>query len=87
MHFSQRLAVIVLTCGLSTGLVGCGFHLKGTNPSIAPVAYSKMSLALPSNAEELEEKNGSKPYAASANSYEEDSNMTAAAWSVWLDVP
>lgn len=38
-------------------------------------------------AEELEEKNGSKPYAASANSYEEDSNMTAAAWSVWLDVP
>ena len=56
MHFSQRLAVIVLTCGLSTGLVGCGFHLKGTNPSIAPVAYSKMSLALPSNAEELEEK-------------------------------
>ena len=56
MHFSQRLAVIVLTCGLSAGLVGCGFHLKGTNPSIAPVAYSKMSLALPSNAEELEEK-------------------------------
>ncbi len=32
MHFSQRLAVIVLTCGLSAGLVGCGFHLKGTNP-------------------------------------------------------
>ncbi len=56
MHFSQRLAVIVLTCGLSAGLVGCGFHLKGTNPSIAPVAYSKMSLAFPSNAEELEEK-------------------------------
>ncbi len=42
MHFSQRIAVIVLTCGLSAGLVGCGFHLKGTNPSIAPVAYSKM---------------------------------------------
>jgi outer membrane lipopolysaccharide assembly protein LptE/RlpB len=28
MHLAQRLAAIVLTLGLSAGLVGCGFHLK-----------------------------------------------------------
>jgi len=56
MHLGKRLAAIVLTCGLSAGLVGCGFHLKGTNPSSAPVAYSVMSLALPANTEALEEK-------------------------------
>ncbi len=44
MHLGKHLAAIVLTCGLSAGLVGCGFHLKGTNPSSAPVAYSVMSL-------------------------------------------
>lgn len=32
MHLAQRLAAVVLTLGLSAGLVGCGFHLKGTNP-------------------------------------------------------
>ena len=56
MHLGKRLAEIVLTCGLSAGLVGCGFHLKGTNPSSAPVAYSVMSLSLPPNTEELQEK-------------------------------
>lgn len=56
MHLGKRLAAIVLTCGLSAGLVGCGFHLKGTNPTVAPVAYSKMRLALPAQAEELQEK-------------------------------
>lgn len=56
MHLGKRLAVIVLTCGLSAGLVGCGFHLKGNNPSSVPVAYSVMSLALPANTEELQEK-------------------------------
>lgn len=56
MHLGKRLAAIVLTCGLSAGLVGCGFQLKGTNPTVAPVAYSKMRLALPAQAEELQEK-------------------------------
>ncbi|MCO8067316.1 LPS-assembly lipoprotein LptE [Acinetobacter schindleri] len=56
MHLGKRLAVIVLTCGLSAGLVGCGFHLKGNNPSSVPVAYSVMSLALPANSESLQEK-------------------------------
>ena len=28
MHLAQRLAAVVLTLGLSAGLVGCGFHLK-----------------------------------------------------------
>lgn len=56
MHLGKRLAAIVLTCGLSAGLVGCGFHLKGTNPSSVPVTYSVMSLALPANTEDLQEK-------------------------------
>lgn len=56
MHLGKRLAVIVLTCGLSAGLFGCGFHLKGNNPSSVPVTYSVMSLSLPPNTEELQEK-------------------------------
>ncbi|KJV44190.1 hypothetical protein CAP42_08300 [Acinetobacter indicus] len=56
MHLGKRVAAIVLTCGLATSLVGCGFHLKGTTPTVAPVAYSKMRLALPAQAEELQEK-------------------------------
>ncbi|WP_160255731.1 LPS-assembly lipoprotein LptE [Acinetobacter indicus] len=56
MHLTHRLATIVLTLGLSASVVGCGFHLKGTNPTVAPVAYSKMRLALPTQAEELQEK-------------------------------
>ena len=38
MHLAQRLAAVVLTLGLS-GLVGCGFHLKGTNPTATPLVY------------------------------------------------
>lgn len=56
MHLVQRVAAIVLTLGLSASLVGCGFHLKGTNLTTAPVAYSKMRLVLPNNTEELQEK-------------------------------
>ena len=56
MRLGNRLAVIVLTCGLSAGLVGCGFHLKGMNPSVAPIAYQKLNLIMPANTEELEEK-------------------------------
>ena len=56
MHLVQRVAAIVLTLGLSASLIGCGFHLKGMNPTTAPVAYSKMRLVLPNNTEELQEK-------------------------------
>ena len=56
MHLVQRVAAVVLTLGLSASLVGCGFHLKGMNPTTAPAAYSKMSLALPNNTEALHEK-------------------------------
>lgn len=56
MHLGKRLAAIVLTCGLSAGLAGCGFHLKGTTPNSAPLAYSTMSLSLPAHTEELQEK-------------------------------
>lgn len=56
MLLVQRVAAIVLTLGLSAGLVGCGFHLKGTNPTTAPIEYAKMSLVLPKDTEELQEK-------------------------------
>ena len=53
MHLVQRLAAIVLTLGLGAGLVGCGFHLKGSNPTAAPLVYNKLSLVLPANTDEL----------------------------------
>jgi len=56
MHLVQRVAAIVLTLGLSAGMVGCGFHLKGANPASVPVAYSKMRLVLPEETDDLHEK-------------------------------
>lgn len=56
MHLAQRLTAIVLTLGLSAGLVGCGFHLKGTNPQTTPLVYTKIELALPKNTDDLEKK-------------------------------
>lgn len=57
MHFAQRLAAVVLTLGLSAGLVGCGgFYLKGTNPQATPLVYTKLQLVIPKNAEVLEQK-------------------------------
>ena len=54
MHLAQRLAAVVLTLGLSAGLVGCGFHLKGSNPTATPLVYKKLSLDLPAKTEDLE---------------------------------
>ena len=56
MLLAQRIAAIVLTLGLSAGLVGCGFHLKGTNPQATPLVYTKLELAMPKNTEDLEKK-------------------------------
>jgi LPS-assembly lipoprotein len=56
MHLSKRLATAVLTLGLSAGIVGCGFHLKGTNPTTTPLVYKKLELALPANTNDLERK-------------------------------
>ena len=56
MHLAQRVAAIVLTLGLSASLVGCGFHLRGTNPSAAPLIYQKLNFAVPENADLLEDK-------------------------------
>ena len=57
MHLAQRLAAIVLTLGLSAGLVGCGFHLKGgSNPAAMPLVYNKLTLVLPDNTDELENR-------------------------------
>ena len=56
MHLVQRVAAIVLTLGLSAGLVGCGFHLKGSNPNAAPLVYNQLTLALPENTDELTDR-------------------------------
>ena len=56
MHLAQRLAAIVLTLGLSAGLVGCGFHLKGSNLAAIPLVYNKLTLVLPDNTDELENR-------------------------------
>ena len=56
MHLAQRMAAVVLTLGLSAGLVGCGFHLKGTNPQTTPLVYPKLQLIFPENTEALESK-------------------------------
>lgn len=56
MHLAQRLAAIVLTLGLSVSLVGCGFHLKGNNPAAMPLVYNKLTLVLPDNIDELENR-------------------------------
>ena len=56
MHLVQRVAAVVLTLGLSAGLVGCGFHLKGTNVQATPLVYTKLNLQLPKNTEDLERK-------------------------------
>jgi len=52
MHLAKRLAAVVLTLGLSAGLVGCGFHLKGTNPTATPLVYKKLSLELPAKTDD-----------------------------------
>lgn len=56
MPFFHRLAAIVLTCGLSASLVGCGFHLKGTQGINQTIAYSDMRLVLPADTDDLQEK-------------------------------
>lgn len=56
MHLGKRLATAVLTLGLGAGLVGCDFHLKGTNPMATPLVYTKLELVLPANTEDLEKK-------------------------------
>jgi LPS-assembly lipoprotein len=56
MHLAQRAAAIVLTLGLSAGLVGCGFHLKGSNPTAVPLVYNKLTLVLPDYTDELENR-------------------------------
>ena len=41
MHLGKRFATLILTCGLGAGLVGCGFHLKGTNPTAYPLIWQQ----------------------------------------------
>lgn len=57
MHLAPRIAAAMLTLGLSAGLVGCGFHLKGLNPSASPIAYQHMKLNLASDATTITDSN------------------------------
>ncbi len=56
MHLAQRVAAVVITLGLSAGLVGCDFHLKGTNLQATPMVYTKLQLVMPENTLDLEKK-------------------------------
>ena len=56
MQFGRRVAAILLTCGLTTSLVGCGFHLKGTQNISPIISYSNMRLVLPKDTDDLHEK-------------------------------
>lgn len=55
MHLAQRLATVVLTLGLSAGMVGCDFHLKGTNPTATPLVYTKLNLVLPQDIDDTDD--------------------------------
>lgn len=56
MHLAPRLAAVVLTLGLSAGLVGCGFHLVDRGVNATPIVYQHMKLNLPTNAGVLSDK-------------------------------
>lgn len=50
MHLGKRFAAIVLTCGLATSFVGCGFHLRGTQSTPIAQQYQNLQLSLPEQA-------------------------------------
>lgn len=54
MLFTRRFAAIFLTLGLSASVVGCGFHLRGTQISALPEQYQSIQLKLSQNAADLE---------------------------------
>lgn len=56
MQFAQRIAAVIITLGLGSTLVGCGFHLQGTGSTSAPLVYKKLNLAFPKNTDELEKQ-------------------------------
>ncbi|KAA8734578.1 hypothetical protein F4V57_06090 [Acinetobacter qingfengensis] len=53
MHLTHRVAAVVLTLGLGASLVGCGFHLRGTQTAALPQAYQSIKLELPEQASSL----------------------------------
>lgn len=54
MHLTHRLAMIVLTLGLSAGFVGCGFHLRGSQIATLPEQYQSVRLDIPAQAQALQ---------------------------------
>ena len=99
LALAAQHADAVITCGVvppgtNTPLAAAlpaGAEAVSWQLAIRPAAHLAVgclprTAAAPSD-EELQEKNGSNPYTASASSYEDDSKTTPAAWSVWLDVP
>lgn len=65
MHPAQRFAAIVLSLSLAASLVGCGFHLKGTQSS-QTVVYQKLQLQFPENVETDELQSRVSVYLAAA---------------------
>lgn len=53
MHLSHKLAAIVFTLGLSSSLIGCGFHVRGSQTAALPGQYQSIALSIPENAQAL----------------------------------
>lgn len=54
MHLSQQLAAIVLTLGLGSSLVACGFHVRGSQTQALPQEYQSIALSIPTQANALQ---------------------------------
>lgn len=53
MHLSHKLAAIVFTLGLSSSLIGCGFHVRGSQTAALPQQYQSIALSIPDQAQAL----------------------------------
>ena len=53
MQLGKRFATIILSCGLVTSMVGCGFHLRGTQSTPIAQQYQALQLHIPEVANSL----------------------------------
>lgn len=51
MHFGKHLVTLLLACGLSASVIGCGFHLRGSQSTPIAKNYPSIQLALSEEAE------------------------------------
>lgn len=53
MQLGKRFAAIILSCGLSASLIGCGFQLRGTQSAPIAQEYQHLKIELPEQAQPL----------------------------------